>query len=450
MADTSDTSGDGGDGGDGFDEVRGQLWGPLGPRDSELRVRTPEGDIDEALHRAAVDASFGFALRRLSAAARDRYVRQLPPRNRLIVEQWSEGTPRVLGGLMHFDMDLSLPGGGRVPVAGLTAVGVDPSAHGRGAFRALMAAHLAQARERGQAASVLMASEVPLYGRFGYGCATQTANWEIDAGQARLLPQAPSSGQVHVEHGRGAALHSMLNDIWTASGSRRAGSTGRDGAWWDVVMGEERTWSGGGSPLVGVHTADGVPDGYVLYTIDIEHGRQGVAESEIAIRELVAVDAAAELDLWRFVVSLPWARSVRWNSAPIDPAALFWLRNPRHLRRMAHFDFLWVRPLDMAALVRQRTFGRDGAVRLDVVDPVFDDRSGRFDLVVRDGVGRWQEGRGPAEASVGIADLGAAWLGGSSLAERRAVGLLGGDPGPLRMLDDMLRTDQPPRAMARF
>jgi predicted acetyltransferase len=415
-------------------------------------VRQPTDD-EQDLHRAAVDASFGSPLRDRTAEEAREWEELIPPRNRLVVaERREDGSEHVLGGAGRYDTELSLPGGGRVPVAGLTAVGVTPGAQHRGAFRALVEAHLDEARSRGDAASVLMASQTPLYGRFGYGMATRTAEWQIDSPAARdLADGAPTAGRVTLEHVRGEELIEVLRDVWERAGSTRAGSLARSRAWWDRMLSRTKSWVGGGDLLVALHrTASGECGGYALYEVDIAHGRQGLAEADIAISELVAVDVAIELDLWRFLADLPWARTLRWAYAPIDPAPLFWLADPRHLRRMADFDFLWLRPLDMQALTTARTFATDGSVVLEVSDPRFPDIDGRFALHVTAGRGDWSPTEQPAGLTLSVAELGALWLGGSSAAQQLSVRRISGDSDAARLLDAMLAVDGPPRCQARF
>jgi predicted acetyltransferase len=433
----------------------GQLLEPsLTPPPSEpgvLVVRHP-GPGEEDLRRAAVISTYGSPFQPRTPEEAALWAALIPPTNRLVVaERFADGSERFLGGAGRYDTALSLPGGARVPVGGLTAVGVTPGEQHRGAFRALCEAHLDECRDRGDAASVLMASETPLYRRFGYGCATQSASWEIDGAAARRLhPDAPSSGRVILEHGRGQRLTDLLHEVWEAAGSRRSGSLTRSPKWWERVMSAEKSWLGGGALLVGLHWADGRCDGYVLYDVDSDHGRQALAESTITVRELVAVDVAAELDLWRFVTDLPWSRVIRWTYGPIDPAPLFWLEDGRALRRMWHADFLWLRPLDLVALAERRGFAADGVVALEVSDPRYSDIAGRFDLVARDGYGEWAPGSGPAELTLSVGDLGALWLGDVSALRMVGVRRITGDPRAAGRLDAMLAAEAAPRSLARF
>ena len=96
----------------------------------------------------------------------------------------AEGRPVGVGGLI--DVRLTLPGGGRLPIAGVTEVGVLPTHRRRGVLRRLMAALLDDAREGGAASAGLMASEAPIYGRFGFGAADRVARVAVETGDVSL------------------------------------------------------------------------------------------------------------------------------------------------------------------------------------------------------------------------------------------------------------------------
>ena len=66
---------------------------------------------------------------------------------------------------------------GHVPCAGLTWVGVHPGDRRRGVLRSMVRHHLEEVRRRGEPVSALHAAEQAIYGRFGYGQASQHTSW---------------------------------------------------------------------------------------------------------------------------------------------------------------------------------------------------------------------------------------------------------------------------------
>lgn len=86
---------------------------------------------------------------------------------------WIQATYAGIYGVspLHLSLPTSDGLGNPVPVAGLGWVGVHPDRR-RGVLWAMMTDHLRRTREAGVAISALHASQVPIYGRFGYGMAS--------------------------------------------------------------------------------------------------------------------------------------------------------------------------------------------------------------------------------------------------------------------------------------
>ena len=80
----------------------------------------------------------------------------------------------TVGGAGAFPFELTVPGA-VVPTAGVTVVGTFPTHRRRGVLRAMMRAQLDDVHARGEPLALLWASEDTIYGRFGYGMASQCA-----------------------------------------------------------------------------------------------------------------------------------------------------------------------------------------------------------------------------------------------------------------------------------
>ncbi len=93
---------------------------------------------------------------------------------------------RPVGTAATYSFELTLPGGTVVPAGGLTAVGVLPTHRRQGVLSAMMRQQLADLRARGESVGVLLSSEAPIYGRFGYGPATYTSKLTLTRREAAL------------------------------------------------------------------------------------------------------------------------------------------------------------------------------------------------------------------------------------------------------------------------
>ena len=84
----------------------------------------------------------------------------------------------TVGGAGAFPFELTVPGA-VVPTAGVTVVGTFPTHRRRGVLRSMMRAQLDDVHARGEPLALLWASEDTIYGRFGYGMASQCAEVSI-------------------------------------------------------------------------------------------------------------------------------------------------------------------------------------------------------------------------------------------------------------------------------
>ena len=112
---------------------------------------------------------------------------------------WDErgAEPRLAAGHSSYAFTLPVPGGARLPTAGLTWVSVHPGHRRRGLARAMVTAHLHRSAARGEVVSALYAAEMGIYGRYGYGVATR--HLQMTLGRAAALREVPGSADLVVE-----------------------------------------------------------------------------------------------------------------------------------------------------------------------------------------------------------------------------------------------------------
>src|SRR3954469_5964804 len=120
--------------------------------------------LDDYLHGLA--PIWQFFGHRPDQEALDRFSPLLPPER--LLAAWTDGV--AVGGGAPFPFRLSVPGG-ELDAGGVTVVGVAPTHRRRGVLSAMMRAQLAATHDRGEAVTMLFASEGGIYGRFGYGLA---------------------------------------------------------------------------------------------------------------------------------------------------------------------------------------------------------------------------------------------------------------------------------------
>jgi predicted acetyltransferase len=406
----------------------------------QIRAVDPSGPDLDTYYRVG-DAAFGMAPDAAQVAAKRPLVD--PGRFLLAAVDGVDG-----GAAGSFPFDLTLPGGASVPVAGVSDVGVAPTHRRRGVLRALMHRLLEDAVDRGEAAAVLNASEAAIYGRFGFGVATRWRRLRIDAARVRWRPHLPVGGSVSMV-GR-AEAGPVLRAVYDRAGAGRPGWLSRSQRWWAAVLGDVEMYLGGGHVMVLVHhDLSGEPDGYALYRVTPDWST-GSALGRLEVSELVAVDVAARLDLWRVVADHDLVGQVSaW--APPDEPLLDALIDTRAVRTDYEGDFLWLRPLDVVALLDGRPSDVEGRVVLDIRDGTVADVTGHYVLDASGGTLGARRDDVDADLTLDVAELGSLALGGGSARRLGRVGrITEHTPGALALLDRLLAVEPAPWCPTRF
>ncbi|MGW1224769.1 GNAT family N-acetyltransferase [Streptomyces sp. NPDC001478] len=389
---------------------------------------------------------------------------------------------RPVGTAAAYSFELTLPGRIPVPVAGVTAVGVVPSHRRRGVLTAMMRHQLTEVRARGEFLAVLLASEAPIYGRFGYGPATSTARLTVPRHRAALAaPRADGVGT-----GGGGGTGTTTGEVAGSGAGTATGAVGGAGAGTDVGIdvgggavevlrraecGEileavydryrraqpgalsrpPRWWAlGAGQPpvspaprYVAVHRdADGVPDGYASYSLG--------EESTLTVDETVATDDAVFTALARCVLGHDLVSRIVFRHVPPEHPLRWQLADVRAGEVGGQTDWLWVRLLDVPRALTARGWCADGEIVLDVDDPFLGERA-RHLLTVRDGKAACVPTDRDPDLSLDVRDLGSVYLGGTRPSTLvRAGHIRAHHPGAAARADRLFATESTPHCLHWF
>ena len=120
----------------------------------------------------------------------------------------------IVGGAGAFPFEFSVPGGS-VRCAGVTIVGVYPTHRRRGVLRSMMRAQIDDIHERGEPIAALWASEETIYGRFGYGMASEAGEISLAREHAAFALPFTAQGQVRFLDTEEAL--DVLPPVWDAA-----------------------------------------------------------------------------------------------------------------------------------------------------------------------------------------------------------------------------------------
>ncbi|MCZ4611314.1 GNAT family N-acetyltransferase [Streptomyces sp. Lzd4kr] len=353
---------------------------------------------------------------------------------------------RPIGTAAVHPFELTLPGGTLVPAPGVTAVGVLPSHRRQGVLSAMMRHLLAELRARGEVLSVLLASEAPIYGRFGYGPATYTARLTVPRHRAALaIPRAHQAVDARangsIEVLRRAECGDILEEVYDRYRRAQPGALSRPHRWWALRAGQPPI-----SPApryVALHRdAHGIPDGYASYSI-------GEANT-LTVDETITADDAVFTALARFVLEHDLVSQVVFKHVPADHPLRWQLADFRAGEVSGDTDWLWVRLLDVPRALTARGWFTDGELVLDVEDPFLGERN-RYLLAVRDGKADCVPTDREPDLSLDVRDLGSLYLGGTAPSTLvRAGHIRAHRPGAATLADTIFRTERSPHCLHWF
>ncbi|MCU1463522.1 MAG: hypothetical protein JWO37_3597 [Acidimicrobiales bacterium] len=359
----------------------------------------------------------------------------------------------IVGTAGAFTMQLTLPGGATIPVAGVTAVSVATSHRRRGLLSAMMRRQLDDVAARGEPVAVLTASESVIYGRFGYGLATSFLSTRIaqpNGGLAQPLSEPGRCRRVDVDE---AGI--VLPDIYDRYRVTQPGEVSRPDAWWHQRLTDHEPWREGASAYFHVVHDDegGRPDGYLTYRVRGHWTGSHLPGATVEVDELCASTPNARRALWRHALSIDLAAAVTAFNVPVDEALRWELADPRRLEVTALSDHLWARLLDVPAALSARAYAVPGRVVLDVADQFRPGgpADGRFVLDTGpDGV-QCRPTEEPADLTMAVADLGALYLGGTTATTlARAGRVRERRPGALDEADLLFGTALAPFCVTHF
>ncbi|MBV7245541.1 GNAT family N-acetyltransferase [Streptomyces sp. MW-W600-10] len=356
---------------------------------------------------------------------------------------------RPVGTAGAYGFELTLPGEAVVPVSGVTSVGVLPSHRRQGVLSAMMRHQLGDVRARGEFLAVLLASEAPIYGRFGYGPATYTARLTVPRHRAALavprargLAGAPAAGagDGSVEVLRRDECGEILEEVYDRYRRTQPGALSRPHRWWDLRAGQPPI-----SPApryIAVHRdADGVPDGYASYAIE---------SGTLTVDETISTDDTVFTALARFALEHDLVSQVVFRHVPPEHPLRRQLADFRAGEVGGYTDWLWVRLLDIPGALTARGWFMDGELVLDVEDPFLGER-GRYLLTVRGGRADCVPTDREPDLSLDVGDLGSVYLGGTAPSTLvRAGHIRAHRPGAAALADALFRAERSPHCLHWF
>jgi predicted acetyltransferase len=349
---------------------------------------------------------------------------------------WEGG--RAVGGLGAYPFQLTIPGG-RIAAAGVTVAAVLPTHRRRGLLRAMMRALLDACHERGEPVAYLWATEDTIYGQFGFGLASFTA--EIDLPRERSAFHASFASGGRVQLVPLTAAEELIGPIYEGVAGKTSGMFARSSTWWQARTLDDPEWqrASNGDMQCAVFEDGGRPSAYALYRMNSSLER-GVQAGSVAVIEAVGATPEATCAIWRYLFDIDWMARVTARLLPLDHPLLLLLAEPRRLGFSLR-DGLWVRLLDIKTALSARSYNSQDSVVIEVADEFCPWNAGRW-WVSSSGIKRTDEA---PELRCDVSCLGSVYLGGFSWTQlARALRVQELIPGAIARADTIFQTRSAP------
>ena len=273
--------------------------------------------------------------------------------------------------------------GGKIPVAGVTAVGTLPWFRRRGHLRKIMETDFKRRYEqRMEPMAGLLASIAAIYQRYGYGVCSTSVRYEIDPRWINFVPTQPAATGSWRE-GSPDELP-LLERMYREFSKPRNGYLHRAPAMWENGVLGTRTDFGPvefGQSLIAIYEEAGEPQGYVAYAAKhLEQASDNAGPGQrVIVRDYVWKTRGAYRAMWELLKTFDLANRIWVQAAPVDDPAPHVLLDPRELHA-THRDHLLCRIIDLERALPMRPYGAEGRIVFELRDEMCPWNAGRWSL----------------------------------------------------------------------
>ncbi|MDF3291229.1 GNAT family N-acetyltransferase [Streptomyces silvisoli] len=326
----------------------------------------------------------------------------------------------LVGTTGAFSFRLSVPGGSLVPTAGVTCVGVRSTHRRRGVLTAMMRRQLDDVRRWGEPLAVLTASEPPIYGRFGYGLATERLRMEIDSARVRLT--APTgTDEIRLRLVPPRAGIAACEAVYARRVAGRPGMLARQPGWERLpLLDPPSERRGAGEVGCVLAERNGEVVGFARFAVKSDWDEAG-PKGSVLVRDVEALDPAGYAALWRHLFEVDLTSTVIASNRPADDPLLHLVSDVRRCRLRVR-DGMFVRLVDVGAALAARTYAAPVDVVLEVEDAFCPWNEGRWRLSGDQKGATCERTTDSADMALSVRELACGYLGGFGLTALAGAG----------------------------
>jgi predicted acetyltransferase len=324
------------------------------------------------------------------------YLNRIGAQNFRVVRQGGE----VVGGLAIYQMGQWF-GGQCVPMAGLAAVAVLPEYRGTGVAVELLVHTLKELHAKEIPISVLYPATQRVYRKVGYEQGGTAGIFELplDTMGVWIKETSPKEIRALPIESVNPVRHEVFHDLYRQWAMQNNGNLERNQAIWERIVQEREQ-----EPLYAYRIGSATqPEGYIIFTQDTK-------ESQILIRDWVALTPAAGRRLWIFLADhRSQIEKVLWRGGVVNPFLLLLTEQTVKVRSLESW-MLRVIDVKKALAGRGYPLGVEAELHLAVQDDLLAENNGDFIVRVSGGRGEVIKG-GKGELQLNVRGLASLYTG---------------------------------------
>ncbi|ACK73598.1 GCN5-related N-acetyltransferase [Gloeothece citriformis PCC 7424] len=306
-------------------------------------------------------------------------------------------------------------GGRRVPMAGISAVGIAPEHRGKGVADQLMRQVILELHQLKVPISTLYPATQVLYRKVGYEQAGSYCHWELPLAGLKL-----PGGDLPI-HSVTPNNDEAFQDIYTRKAQANNGNLDRHPALWEQIINpvEKQTIY---AYLIGEKTQ---PEGYVIFTQNQDSGK-----FVLALRDWVVLTERATQRFWSFIAAhRSQITHVRWRGGLLEPSLLLL---PEQTAKIIDLEYWMIRIIDVPKALSMRGYPPtlNAQLHLEVTDDLLQTNNGKFCLTISQGEAEVTPG-GKGNFQIDIRGLNALYSGFLTAHQLELTGQLNATPESL-------------------
>jgi predicted acetyltransferase len=312
----------------------------------------------------------------------------------------------------------------------------------------MMRRQLDDIHQRGEPLAALYSSEAPIYGRFGYGLSTYTADIEVQRSQGGFSKPLAAGGRVVMLDVPAAV--DAFTQIWSQVQPTQPGMLTLDARWWRNHLADLEISRQGFSPHYRVlYEAEGKPAGFALYRIKMDWDATGPI-GVLRVEHLIAASPDAYAALWRYVLEVDLIARISADGRSVDEPLRFLLADSRQPKTSVG-DGIWLRLVDVARALAGRRYAIEGRLVLRVTDTFCPWNDGHYELNGGPTNAACERCTDEPDLELSAADLAAVYLGGNRFHTLHEAGrIVERRRGAVAQADAMFTTDRAPWCPSHF